>query len=208
MARPRKNSEKGRQPTRDLLLEAAEAAFAGHGYGDANLREIASQVGVRHQTLLHYFDSKEGLYIEVLRRMADSIRSHCFPLLENAKETTPEGHLTVLFDAWYDWAEGHRHFAKLISREYLDGIIAPEERVVDFLSLLPETFAAYISRTPGYSHTNRLIPHAHLNLLMGMVSHGVIALSTMAVLDDFDREEFRRVYRDEARRVFLAGVLS
>ena len=208
MARPRKSSEKGRQPTRDLLLEAAEAAFANHGYGDANLREIASHVGVRHQTLLHYFDTKEGLYIEVLRRMADSIRLHCFPPLESAQETTPEGHLTVLFDAWYDWAEAHRHFTRLISREYLDGIIAPEERAVDFLSLLPETFADYIARTPGYSATDRLTPHAHLNLLMGMVSHGVIALSTMAVLDDLARDEFRRVYRSEALRVFITGVLS
>ena len=59
-----KPQERQRDPerTRRLILEAAAAEFAAHGYAGARIAAIASRAGVNQQLISYYFDSKEGLY--------------------------------------------------------------------------------------------------------------------------------------------------
>jgi AcrR family transcriptional regulator len=47
--------------TRDRLVAAALASFASRGYEATSLDAVADGVGVRKQTLLYYFPSKEAL---------------------------------------------------------------------------------------------------------------------------------------------------
>jgi len=61
----------GRRPgdstTRDRILEAALASFAEHGYDRATIRDIAARAAVDPALVIHYFGSKEALFIEALR---------------------------------------------------------------------------------------------------------------------------------------------
>ncbi|GAB3141853.1 TetR/AcrR family transcriptional regulator [Microbispora hainanensis] len=59
-----KPQERQRDPerTRGLILDAATAEFAGHGYAGARLSAIAARAGVNQQLISYYFDGKEGLY--------------------------------------------------------------------------------------------------------------------------------------------------
>jgi len=57
---------KGRA-SREKILEAANRAFAEHGYRGASLAAIADSVGLSQPGLLHHFPSKEELLWEVLR---------------------------------------------------------------------------------------------------------------------------------------------
>lgn len=65
------SSRKGRRPgspdTQGEILEAAREAFAGRGYERATIRGIARSAGVDPALVLHYFDSKEQLFIAALR---------------------------------------------------------------------------------------------------------------------------------------------
>lgn len=65
MARPRRDPNA--EPTRDRILRAAEAAFGERGYRATRLSDIAADVGIRRPSLLHYFGTKEALYLEVVR---------------------------------------------------------------------------------------------------------------------------------------------
>lgn len=62
----------GRTSTRAVrrrteILRAALAIFAARGYRNGSLAEIAEQVGITHQGVLHHFGSKEQLFVEVLK---------------------------------------------------------------------------------------------------------------------------------------------
>jgi AcrR family transcriptional regulator len=53
---------------RDEVLDAALELFSRAGYDKASVREVARASGLSQAGLLHYFSSKEELFVEVLRR--------------------------------------------------------------------------------------------------------------------------------------------
>ncbi|NJP07965.1 MAG: TetR/AcrR family transcriptional regulator [Chloroflexaceae bacterium] len=57
------------QATRERLLDAAERLFAQKGYTGVTLRDIATEVGIRHTSLYHHVPGgKQQLFIEVSER--------------------------------------------------------------------------------------------------------------------------------------------
>ena len=59
--------------TADRLVASALAAFAERGYEAASLDQIAVDCGVRKQTLLYHFPSKEALLEAVIRHTVDEL---------------------------------------------------------------------------------------------------------------------------------------
>ncbi|WP_062525965.1 TetR/AcrR family transcriptional regulator [Demequina rhizosphaerae] len=53
---------------REEILAAALEIIAANGFSGASLQEIAQAVGLSKAGVLHYFDSKEELFVAVLRR--------------------------------------------------------------------------------------------------------------------------------------------
>jgi AcrR family transcriptional regulator len=60
-------SRSGRRPgtpeTRDAILAVARRGFATRGYDATSLRGIAAEAGVDPALVIHYFGSKEGLFV-------------------------------------------------------------------------------------------------------------------------------------------------
>ncbi len=61
---------------REAILDAALEVFGEVGLHGASLREIAGRVGVSHQSLMHYFPTKNELLMAVLRRRDERLRRH------------------------------------------------------------------------------------------------------------------------------------
>jgi TetR/AcrR family transcriptional regulator len=74
VARPKTEQTKQSKPIRDaeatqaVILTAAEAEFAQHGFTAARTEAIAAKTGVAKSMIYYYFKDKEGLYQKVLER--------------------------------------------------------------------------------------------------------------------------------------------
>ena len=55
------------------ILDAALEVVARNGYSRTSVRELADAVGLSQAGLLHYFDSKEHLFAEVLRHLVETV---------------------------------------------------------------------------------------------------------------------------------------
>ncbi|MDE0546625.1 TetR/AcrR family transcriptional regulator [Microbacterium sp. C7(2022)] len=53
---------------REEILDRALDVIAREGYRGASVKELADAVGLSQAGLLHYFDSKEELFVEILRK--------------------------------------------------------------------------------------------------------------------------------------------
>lgn len=62
---------------REEILHAALDVVAREGYQGASVKQIADAVGLSQAGLLHYFESKEELFTEILRTR-DEVDSHVF----------------------------------------------------------------------------------------------------------------------------------
>ncbi|MFF1746748.1 TetR/AcrR family transcriptional regulator [Streptomyces mirabilis] len=52
---------------RAQLVDAAVDYVAAHGIADLSLRGLGAAIGVSHRMLIHYFGSKEHLFVEIVR---------------------------------------------------------------------------------------------------------------------------------------------
>jgi len=62
---------------RRQVLEAALAVFGEKGYGAATMEDVAARVGLSKAALYEYFDSKEDLFIAVVRQDTGAPGSDC-----------------------------------------------------------------------------------------------------------------------------------
>ncbi len=71
MARPRFQQLSAEQ--RDAILDAALDEFSAHGFADASINRIIATAGISKGAMYYYFDSKEDLYADVLRRQVERL---------------------------------------------------------------------------------------------------------------------------------------
>ena len=104
--------------TRDKLLEQAEILFANKGFYGTSIKDVAAEVSVSKQGLLHHFPSKEKLYGAVLQGAAD----HLLAFVQDARKDThgPAEQLVLLLKQM-SLAEGRSlRVIILLLRELMD----------------------------------------------------------------------------------------
>jgi TetR/AcrR family transcriptional regulator len=105
--------------TREQIVLEATQCFADQGYDGTSLNDIAAAVGIRRQSLLHHFASKELLYGEVFERLL----SVWFERLAGAISSDAQGFDKVeqVLGAGFDFFADHPEYVRLVRREALDG---------------------------------------------------------------------------------------
>ena len=64
-----------RSNTADRILDVALDAFGSRGYGATSLDDLARELGIRKQTILYWYPSKEALLDAAIDRTADELTS-------------------------------------------------------------------------------------------------------------------------------------
>lgn len=82
---------------REEILERALEVIARDGYDGASIRAIADAVELSHAGVLHYFNSKEELYTELLRKRDQKDRARFWPTYPHVDaRQAQEGYLALM----------------------------------------------------------------------------------------------------------------
>jgi len=131
MAEP--GSKRGRtrdaRLAREVILDAAEAVFAEHGFDGARIDAIAKASGYNISLLFQYFGDKLGLYTEVLKRTDRDLTALqagvLAPLFEHDESSMPaQGFRTFLatvVQTLFDYLLDHPRFLRILTWEMAEG---------------------------------------------------------------------------------------
>lgn len=130
--------------TRNQILDASLICFAHAGYSGTSLNDIAAEVGIRRQSLLHHFASKETLYGEVFERLLGD----WFARLVGAVDDPAAGWQKVegVLRAGFGFFADNPNYVILMRREAIDGGV---HLGIDLAAVLRPMFdqaAAYFRR--------------------------------------------------------------
>jgi len=101
--------------TRSEILEVATREFAEHGFDGGRIDEIAASTSTTKRMIYYYFESKEGLYLEVLRNAYRAIRAAEQQV--DVDHTDPTAAIRQLAELTFDYHEAHPDFIRLVAIE-------------------------------------------------------------------------------------------
>lgn len=110
------------EDSRRKILEAAEVEFAEFGLEGASVNIIAEKSGLNKRMIYHYFDSKEGLYEEILKinfYKIFELEKNAFSMPESEKDIFKS--IRQGITDYYNFLKNNPNYVKLITREELSG---------------------------------------------------------------------------------------
>lgn len=90
---PQPSTEKGARQV-ELILDAARRSIATRGYAATSLARVADEAGISKRMVLYYFDTREQLISELVRRITDEMIATAAGALEeldDPREVVVEG---------------------------------------------------------------------------------------------------------------------
>jgi len=103
----------GDDSRRDILA-AAYDVFAERGYAGAAMRDVASRAGISVGGIYIYFQTKEELYLALLRSEMEDFSSH----IERVVDMEPAQALKALIDSYLDYAVRKTKLVSLHLKEH------------------------------------------------------------------------------------------
>jgi AcrR family transcriptional regulator len=104
--------------TRTEILDVATREFADRGYNGARVDEIATKTRTTKRMMYYYFGSKEQLYIAVLERVYQQIRTAEQAL--DVEGLDPVDAIRRIAELTFDHHQSHPDFIRLVSIENIN----------------------------------------------------------------------------------------
>lgn len=107
-----------RVKNQEAILAAAAEEFACHGYKGTSMNSIALRVGLPKANLHYYFNSKEGLYVEVMRNILE-LWDNAFSNLH--ADDDPATALATYISAKMEFSRRQPQASKIFAMEVISG---------------------------------------------------------------------------------------
>jgi len=191
----RRLTQRGKE-RRQQLMDYAAARFAENGYHPTSVAEIVQGLGVGKGVFYWYFDSKEQLFVEILRDAQQSLRRAQQQAI--AGEDDPVRRIELGIRASMRWSAEHRDVNQLIQFAITD------ERFISAIRKGQEVAVADAMRHLSEGVERGLVRDADALML----AHAVLGVTThLARVFIHQRNERADEVADAAVSFVLEGLL-
>lgn len=194
--------------TREMIVRAAAELFLRHGFPGTNMDEVAAAAGVSKQTVYAHFQSKETLFLEIVRGMTggagDELQEQVadpdgdFPIEDFLLEFAVRQLDIVMTPRLMD-------LRRLVISEAVRfpelGKALHERGPARSIGRLKKAFAAYRARGQMKCDDARIAASFFNWLVMGAPVNDAMLLGNGALL----QKDARQAHAREAVRIFLAA---
>lgn len=191
--------------TKEQLLKAATALFAEKGFYGASLANIADELQLTKQALLHHFGRKEQLYAQVMQRISEATIGCILEAIEADTPVAEKFENAVL--ALYQNTLKDADSTQLLMRELLDNKQRASQVRNWHLKPLLENFIALSAQLPSRKQHSRSRNLAGVYQLIGAINYFAISRPTLSQM--FGEEEYlamQKSYPDELKRLIQQHI--
>jgi AcrR family transcriptional regulator len=129
------------------ILDAALAVFSARGYHASSIDDIAREAGISKALIYEHFDSKQGLYGDLLEQNANELFERLASSLAGVEVESGAARLASGLDAFFSFVEERRDAWRILFRDVSDPeTSAALDRVVEQVTVV---VAALIAQDPG-----------------------------------------------------------
>lgn len=166
--------------TREKLLLKAEILFSERGFYGTSISDVAAELTMSKQGLLHHFPSKEKLYAAVLESAATHLVENLDPNIEH--ELAPREQLLKLLNVLAAPDKRTHRVILLLMRELLDNKERSEHAHQWFLKPVLDHLEGLVKADQKLGHFQEVKPLAFIYQLLGAVQYFLISEPTLKKL--------------------------
>ncbi len=188
--------------TKDALVTAAHRLFAERGFDGVSIADIAGELDITKQALLHHFGSKEKLYGTVLEEL--SVRFDAIVQTHLAQQASPADQYRSILRDLYRHMNRDKHDARLIMRELLDNRPRAKDKRKWYLRGFLESLTELTQTLSDPHGLSKPEAFARTFQVVGAVNYFAISdptLKTMFGRDTYDDVE--AVFLDQLEQLFI-----
>jgi len=189
-----------RERSRATILDAAEEEFADRGFDGTRMVAIAERAGVTHGLLHYYFESKDRLYEEVVRRLFGRHQQLFERLSLDGDLRTARELVLQSFDLFWE----HPNQVRIMLWEMASGDDRVERSMQGFYGAMSEALAGLSADTPPHCEPGRDPRDVYVTILGALV---VYFFRDPAIKQLFGENRFREEDR-ERRRAHVASLVD
>lgn len=199
---PRYNDSMTEQPdTKTQMINIAAWLFADRGFYGVSIANIADELGLTKQALIHHFGTKEKLYGKVMATIAARVVQHT----TTAQDGDPQDRLEAFFEAFAAYAISHPNDTRLLMRELLDNKQRAEEAAHWYLEPFLRNLVSMVQATSRWHNAPEPQALAVGYQLLGAVTYFVVSEPTLSRLFGAAQfAEMQDIYPGELRRTVRA----
>ena len=167
--------EKDKIRHREEILEAALILFSSKGFHTVSMQDIASDSEFGVGTLYNFFESKEQLFVELMKAGIEKIGQLLIPILDSNQEE--EGKLSEFIRVHVDIIESNIEFIKLYVSQY--GMSTSANPMLKNISVLKTTVASKLESIIKAGMRKQIFRRVHPE---------IVALSLRVTVEAFSLE--------------------
>jgi AcrR family transcriptional regulator len=107
--------------TRAAIIAAAATEFAAHGFAGASVDAIAARSRFNKAMIYYHFESKQGLYVEILRDVFRRVGAATGAIAD--APLAPAAKIEAFIDAFDQMAATHPYMPPMMMREMAEGAV-------------------------------------------------------------------------------------